>query len=422
MKVTLTPSIAQGKIKAIASKSSVHRSLICAALADRTTELICEETNADIDATVRCLNALGAKITRKDSTFTVLPIKKLKSSPELDCGESGSTMRFLVPVVAALGCGASFKMSGRLPERPLSPLRELLEEHGITFSEQGSNPLVMSGKINAGEYVIRGDVSSQFISGLLFALSVTEGNSVLTVIGKRESEGYINMTLDALYEFGAEPEILDDGFSIIGKKTLSSPEKAAAEGDWSNAAFALCAGALSKKSKVSVFGLDCESSQGDRAIIELLVKFGADVRRKGDCFTVRGGELYGIDIDASQIPDLVPVLAALACAAEGQTRIYGAQRLRIKESDRLATVTKTLSSLGADITETEDGLIINGGKRLSGAEISSHNDHRIAMSAAVASLVCDGTVTISGAEAVNKSYPSFWEDFAALGVTITKNA
>ena len=420
MNVTITPSIPAGKIKAIASKSAAHRLLICAAFADKSTELVCEEINADIEATVRCLNALGAKITRKGTSFIVLPIRNLKTAPVLDCGESGSTLRFLVPVVAALGCGCSFVMSGRLPERPLSPLREELEAHGITFSEVGSNPLTLSGKINAGEYRIRGDVSSQFISGLLFALSIIEGESRIIIEGKRESVGYINMTIDALYEFSAEPEETDDGYLVRGRKKLTSPEKLSVEGDWSNAAFALAAGAIVPKAKVSVACLDGESTQGDKAIIELLVRFGADVRRKGDCFTLRKGELMGIDIDASQIPDLVPILAVIAAASEGETRIYGAERLRIKESDRLATVTEMLSSLGADVIEAQNGLIIKGGKKLSGGKVSSHNDHRIAMSAAIAALICDTPVTITEAEAVSKSYPTFFEDLAALGVTLTK--
>ena len=409
MNVTITPSTPTGKIKAIASKSSAHRLLICAALADKATEIVCEELNADIEATVRCLSALGAKITRQGTSFTVLPIKTPKQNADLNCGESGSTLRFLIPVVAALGC-----------ERPLSPLREELEAHGIVFSGVGTGAMSISGKLSAGEYKIRGDVSSQFISGLLFALSVVEGESKIIIEGKTESAGYINMTLDALYEFSAEPEKCDFGYLIHGRKRLASPQKISTEGDWSNSAFALSAGAIVKKAKTNVFGLDPESSQGDRAIVELLVRFGADVRRKGDCFSVRSGELYGIDIDASQIPDLVPILAVVATAAEGETRIYGAERLRLKESDRLETTTKMLTTLGADVTEAQNGLIIKGGKRLVGGTVSSFNDHRIAMSAAIAALICDSAVTITEAEAVAKSYPTFWDDLAALGVNLSK--
>ena len=422
MKVKITPSIPAGKIKAIASKSAAHRLLICAALSNTSTEIICEEINDDISATVRCLNALGAKMTRRDNSFIVLPIRTPRQNAVLDCGESGSTMRFLVPVVSALGCGASFKMSGRLPSRPLSPLREELEAHGAVFSEAGSNPLTVRGKISAGEYRIRGDVSSQFISGLLFALSLTEGESRIIIEGKTESAPYIDMTACALYEFGAEPEETEYGFKVTGRNKLVSPKTFEVEGDWSNAAFALCAGALNKKAKVSVFGLDPDSVQGDRAIIEILVRFGADVRRKGDCFTVRGCELFGIDVDASDIPDLVPIIAVVGAVASGRTVIRGAARLKLKESDRLATVTDMLSALGADIEQTEDGLIINGGKPLHGGEVSSFGDHRIAMSAAIAATVCEGEVAITSAEAVEKSYPSFWEDLSSLGVTLTKDA
>ena len=420
MKVTITPSIPEGKIKAIASKSAAHRLLICAAFSDKSTELICEEINEDISATVRCLVALGAKITRRGTSFVVLPVKTVKQNAVLDCGESGSTMRFLVPIVCALGCNASFAMSGRLPSRPLSPLREELEAHGIAFSPIGSNPLTVSGRISAGEYRIRGDVSSQFISGLLFALSMLEGESKIIIEGKLESAPYVNMTLDALYESGAEPTETENGFIVTGQSRFASPEKLNVEGDWSNAAFALSAGAIAKKGRVSVWGIDPESTQGDRNIVELLVRFGADIRRKGDCFTVRGGELYGIDIDASNIPDLVPVLAVVAAAAQGKTVISGASRLKIKESDRLSTVTEMLSALGADITKTDDGLIINGGKPLAGGTVSSCGDHRIAMSAAVASVICENTVTVTSAEASAKSYPTFWEDLASLGISLIK--
>lgn len=421
MKVTVSASIPEGKIKAIASKSAAHRALICAAFGNKSTKIVCEEINDDISATVRCLCALGAKITRKESSFVVLPIRTPKQNAVLDAGESGSTLRFLLPIVCALGCSPSFLMSGRLSERPLSPLREELEAHGAVISKTEPNKLSVSGKISAGEYHIRGDISSQFVSGLLFALSLIEGESTLAVEGKIESEPYINMTLDTLYEFEAEPERNENVFIITGRQKFNSPEDISVEGDWSNAAFALCAGAIRKKSRVSVFGLDPESSQGDKKIIETLVRFGADIRRKGDCFTVRGEKLYSTKINAANIPDLVPILAVVAAAAEGQTEIYGAARLKIKESDRLFAITDVLSTLGADITETSDGLIINGGSRLSGGTVSSHNDHRIAMSAAVASILCEAPVTITSAGATSKSYPSFWEDMKLLGFSINKD-
>ncbi len=421
MNVTLTTSTPNGKIKAIASKSAAHRALICAAFASESTEIICSETNADIDATVRCLCALGAKITRREESFIVLPIKNVPSSAVLDCGESGSTLRFLLPIVCALGCEADLKMAGRLPSRPLSPLREELEAHGASMSEAGSNPLRVSGRICAGEYKIRGDVSSQFISGLLFALSITEGESRILLTSAIESAPYINMTLKTLYDFGADISIDELGFTVRGTKKLISPKSVTVEGDWSNAAFMLAAGAVAPRASVAVTSLDPDSLQGDRAILELLVRFGADVRRKNDKITVRPGELYGIDIDATNIPDLVPILSVVAAAAKGRTVIRGASRLKLKESDRLASVSDMLFTLGASIAKTDDGLIIDGGKPLTGGVVSSCSDHRIAMSAAVASLLCEGEVTVTDAEAVEKSYPAFWDDVASLGFNVTKN-
>lgn len=421
MNVTLTASTPNGKIKAIASKSAAHRALICAAFAGESTEIICSETNADIDATVRCLAALGAKITRRGESFITLPIKNIPSHASLDCGESGSTLRFLLPIVCALGCETEFKMSGRLPERPLSPLREELEAHGAMISESGTGILKVSGKISAGEYRIRGDISSQFISGLLFALSILDGESRILLTSAIESAPYINMTLKALYDFGADISIDERGFTIRGVKHLTSPKTVTVEGDWSNAAFMLAAGAIAKGASVCVTSLDAESLQGDRAILELLVRFGADVRRKNDKITVRSGALYGIDIDATNIPDLVPILAVIAAAANGRTVIRGASRLRLKESDRLSSVSDMLFTLGASIAKTDDGLIIDGGGRLAGGTVSSHADHRIAMSAAVAALLCEGEVTVTDADAVEKSYPAFWDDIATLGFNVKKN-
>ena len=421
MNVTLTTSTPTGKIKAIASKSAAHRALICAAFASESTEIICTETNEDIEATVRCLNALGAKITRRGESFIVLPIRSTPECATLDVGESGSTLRFLLPIVSALGCKAEIKMSGRLPNRPLSPLREELEAHGAIISEVGSNPLTVSGGISAGEYKIRGDVSSQFISGLLFALSIIEGESRLSLESAIESAPYINMTLKTLYDFGADISIDERGFTVHGVGKLKSPKTVTVEGDWSNAAFMLAAGAIAPNGNISVTSLDPDSLQGDRAMLELLVRFGADVRRKGDKISVRSGRLYGIDIDATNIPDLVPILSVVAAAANGRTVIRGASRLKLKESDRLSSVADMLFTLGASIAKTDDGLIIDGGNRLTGGVVSSHADHRIAMSAAIASLLCDGDVTVTGAEAVAKSYPAFWDDIASLGFNISKN-
>ncbi len=401
-------------VRAISSKSEAHRALICAALANRETKIICSDTNADIDATAACLNALGAKIIRETDGFSVIPIHEVRKDQILDCNESGSTLRFLLPLCASLGSDPAFLMRGRLKDRPLSPLYEILTENGVRISPQGQNPLQITGRLPAGDYAIAANVSSQYISGLLFALSVSEGKSTLTLEGKIESAPYIEMTVDALNAFGADLSFdeAENRFIIVGKEKLNSPEKITVGGDWSNGAFFLAAGAIAKRS-VTVHGLDSESRQGDRAILTILKEMGAEVEENGGRITVSPSKLHGIRIDAAQIPDLVPILATVASVAEGETVIYNAARLRLKESDRIESVCAFLSALGADITPTDDGMVIRGKPSLSGGEVDSFNDHRIAMSAAIASLVCKKAVTVKRFEAINKSYPAFAENFEA---------
>lgn len=413
MNVTLIPSSPKGEVRAIASKSAAHRLLICAAFANAPTKIRCEQLNRDIEATADCLSALGATIDYKYGFFTVKPIKDIPKEAKLHCGESGSTLRFLVPIVAALGIKTEFVLEGRLPERPLSPLRELLEENGVKLSAQGSNPLICEGQLKGNDFSISGSISSQFISGLLFALALCKNGGSLTVTDKLESAPYVSLTCDALKKFGANITKKGSVFTVIPTKLLDRPKTFNVEGDWSNTAFPLCAAAID--GDVTVTNINLTSRQGDKKIVELLLQFGADVETGRGRVRVRHAPLKAIDIDASHIPDLVPVLAAVASVAEGTTRIYGAARLRIKESDRLLTVCNMLNSLGADVTQTEDGLIINGKASLIGGTVDSANDHRITMSAAVASVACDSPVTILGAEACQKSYPAFFEDMEKLG-------
>ncbi len=410
MNITVKPSCPNGRIKAISSKSAAHRILICAAFADGDTVVRCDRTNKDIEATAECLRALGAAIRYDAPYFYVTPIKDAVNGAVLPCNESGSTLRFLLPIIPAIGVSASFDMHGRLPERPLSPLYEELTAHGALISPQGTNPLCCEGALTGDEYRIRGDVSSQFISGLLFALTFSGKGGKLVIEGKTESAPYIDMTVDALSLFGARPQKTEDGYQIKPNATLCSPKTIDVEGDWSNAAFPLCIGAIGK-GEVSVTGLRADSHQGDKAIADILRRFGADVKELDGEITVKGGKaLHGIEIDATQIPDLVPTLAVVASVAEGTTTIYGAARLRLKESDRIASVHALLTSLGADAKETDDGLIINGRPSLCGGKVESFNDHRIAMSALVASAAATDDIIICGAECVKKSYPDFFED------------
>lgn len=402
---TLTPRPIGGEITAIASKSQAHRYLICAALADGVSRIRCDERSADIDATAGCLRALGAEIEYKDSHFTVRPIRSPQFAT-LDCGESGSTLRFLVPVVAALGCGADFVLHGRLAERPLSPLQELLEERGIVFTRPQKDILHVEGKLSAGRFEIAGNVSSQFISGLLFALPLLDGRADIMLTSPLESAPYVDLTLAAMRRFGVQIHALSN-FASGSYHACDIT----VEGDWSNCAFWLCAGAISQP--VRVRGIDLHSAQGDRKIAEILERFGAGVEKHAFSVSVLPLPMHGIELDASDIPDLVPPIALLAACAEGTTRIYGAKRLKIKESDRLQSVSATINALGGRVTVMEDGLIIEG-TGLKGGTVDSQNDHRIAMLAAIASSVCEAPVTLHGSEAVAKSYPRFWEDFEKM--------
>lgn len=421
MDVTILPKDLSGRVRAIPSKSFAHRLLICSALADKKTFVKCRGSSEDIGATVRCLIALGAEIVRSEDGFEVTPIPEqgaLKQSI-LDCGESGSTLRFMLPVSCALGADSSFKLAGRLPSRPMSQLEDELKKHGCNLSGQGSATLSASGQLRPGHFILPGDVSSQYVSGVLFALPLLEGDSVLEITGNIESKDYILMTLAALKEFGIQIEFCGNLLNIKGGEGYKSPGETEVEGDWSNAAFWLCAGAM-RGSGIECRGLNISSIQGDRGGLDIVADFGAKLRRDGAAVIVKPGTLRGIEIDARDIPDLVPVLSAVAAIAEGTTLVKNASRLRIKESDRLQTVAGTLSALGADITETEDGLIINGRPRLTGGVVDSCGDHRIAMMAAIASVACIEPVTIKNAEAVNKSYPDFFKDFNTLGGSADK--
>jgi len=425
LNVKILPGFLNGSVKAIPSKSQAHRALICAALSDRQTFIECEGESKDITATAACLSALGANVTRSNGGYTVQPVKPVQNSNivSLPCGESGSTFRFLLPVAGALGQKASFLPEGRLPQRPLSPLYEELVWHGQILSPQGSSPFCTEGKLKNGIYNIDAGVSSQFISGLLFALPLLGGDSEIRLKGKIESFPYIELTMSMLEKFGIKFSFFNMFFSIPGGQKYISPGSVNIEGDWSNAAFWLTAGALNESS-VACRGLDLKSAQGDRAVLYILKQFGAQIETNGDTVTIFGAKkqtshkLRGIEIDAGNIPDLVPVLAAAACAAEGTTIIRSAERLRTKESDRLAAISSVLNELGADVRVTDDGLIIKGGAALKGGKVSSWGDHRIVMTAAVAAVICTEPVIITDAEAVNKSYPGFFEDYKSLGGSV----
>lgn len=409
---TVAPGPRAGVIQIPASKSQAHRMLICAALSREPSRLILDGFSADIEATMQCLEALGARCEETANGLSVTPVGVCPAQARLDVGESGSTLRFLLPVLGALGVQAEIRMHGRLPERPLSPLWEVLEAHGMRLQQDGTI-LHTDGQLIAGDYSLPGNVSSQFISGLLFALPLLGGNSTLTVTGALQSARYVSMTEQALAEAGILTKKDGPVWQIGGGQRYASPAVQTVEGDWSNAAFFLCMGALSATG-VTVTGLNSTSLQADRAVTEILVRFGAELTVSEDAVTVRRGVLHGITLDAGPIPDLVPVVSCLAALCNGETRVENAARLRLKESDRLQTTAALLSALGGSVRELPDGLIISGRGRLSGGTADACGDHRIAMSAAMAACGCKGPVTVSGSECVAKSYPAFWEDFASL--------
>ena len=401
MDVSINPAPLSGSIAAIPSKSAAHRALICAALSDRETELFCPSLSRDIEATASCLASLGADIRYENGTFYVKPIEKVNENAALNCGESGSTLRFLLPVVCALGFGARLKMEGRLAERPLSPLWEELIAHGAELSKPENDIIAVSGKLSPGTYKIRADVSSQFISGLLFALPILGGESRIELEGNIESAGYIRMTSDMQKNFGLHIPFDGRCFDIPAESAYKAPGKLSVEGDWSNAAFWLVAGEISDG--IEVAGLDENSAQGDRAVRDII-----KLIRQGNA-----------TVDCKDVPDLVPVLSVLAALTPGETSFVNASRLRIKESDRLTAVCKMLHALGGDCTELEDGLVIHGRDKLTGGCVDGMNDHRIVMSAAVAAAACEKPVTILGAQAAEKSYPAFFEDYKKLGGIIS---
>ena len=388
--------------------------LICAAFADKATDIVCEELSLDIKATAGCLSAMGADISYNEDkkSFRVIPVDRKSFGDThkqiiIDVGESGSTLRFLLPVVAALGVDTHIVMHGRLADRPLSPLWEELEAHGAVLSKNDDSTMDVSGRLRGSEYTIAADVSSQFISGLLFAaplIAEKEADFKLKLTGQIESINYILMTFDALKSFGVEVKRDNDILSIARDARYVSPGELTVEGDWSNGAFWICASAMTSD-KLDVTDLNYDSMQGDKAVTELRDRIIA--KRKGNEACI---------IDAKNVPDLVPVLSVLAAFAEGETIFTHAERLRIKESDRIKSTVRMLKELGADAEETTDGLKVSSdGRKLKGGIVDSCNDHRIAMSAAVASIICENEVEVLTAEAVRKSYPAFWEDFARLG-------
>ncbi len=390
MNVTITPKKLSGTLEAVSSKSDGHRKIICAALSDKETEIIINNFSDDIEATLEAIKNLGGDFQKTENGVLIKPVLGKMEKVSLDFRESGSTARFLLPVATAICENVECSGRGRLPQRPFAELTSQMRKNGVEVSADNL-PIKTKGYLKNGIYELPGNVSSQYISGLLFALPMLCGESKIRLTSPLMSAPYVDMTLDALREFGVEIEVLENEYNINQQKYIS-PEKIEVEGDWSAAAFWVVADKICGNVKIE--GMNPKSRQGDRKITEIL---------------------DATEIDATNIPDLVPILAVLAAARVGKTRIFGAERLRIKESDRLFAMTKCINDLGGKAEETADGMIIYGTGKLSGGRVDSFSDHRIAMSASIASIICENEVEIFGAECVKKSYPAFFEDFRKLG-------
>lgn len=417
--IKITPSMLQGKISVPSSKSLCHRAIIAAGLASDNCNIENVVFSQDIIATCNAMRDIGVSVTAKESdvilkgnNFTNI-IKN-----EIHCAESGSTLRFLIPIVLLTGKEFTFTGEGRLAERPLTPYYKMFKEQDIKYNSSQGLPLTIQGKLKADVYKVPGNISSQFITGLLFALPLLNGDSKIIVTSELESKAYVDLTIDMLSKFSVQVENVGyREINIKGNQKYVARDYRV-EGDFSQAAFWLVAGILGEE--IQCQNMNIDSLQGDLAIVDLIEKMGGDISIEEGKIETKKSKTRGIIIDASECPDLVPILAVLAALSEGTTKIINASRLRIKECDRLKAMATELTKLGSDIVETEDGLIIQGKEKLKGGTVDSWNDHRIAMALSVASIRCREPVIITNSACVKKSYPKFYSDFEMLGGIINE--
>ena len=412
-KISVKKGSINGTVSMPPSKSAAHRAIICAALCDGKSIISPVDMSDDIRATIGCMRSLGAEIELEGDILTVNGKNIFcNKNVRLDCNESGSTLRFLVPVCSAGGVSAEFIGHGKLPERPIGIYLECLPKNGVNCETKGGLPLKISGKLESGIYSIPGNVSSQFITGLLLALPLLESDSEIILTTELQSSGYVDMTIDIMDKFGVEVKRTETGWKVKGSQKYKAREFTV-EGDWSQAVFFMTMAAIG--GKISIDNLDMRSYQGDKECVEIYKRFGADIIESSGKVTIENNTLHGIEIDVSNIPDMVPAISVVGAFAEGTTVIKGAERLRIKESDRLSAMVEGLSRMGANIEERKDGLIIHGVNCLKGAEVDGYNDHRIVMALSAAAVGTEGEVIISDMESINKSYPKFFEDYRKVG-------
>ena len=428
MKVKIKPSILSGEIVIPPSKSYSHRAIISAALAngEKKSKINNLKFSVDIETTVKIMENWGAKISKKEGSLEVIGNdgKIVLKKNYIQCNESGSTIRFLIPVGLTSENELIFDGKGKLIDRPLDSYYKIFDDQGIKYEmSEGKLPLKVNGKLKAGNYEIDGNVSSQFITGLLYALPLLDGDSIIVINKNLESKGYVDLTLEILKLSGIKIKNNDyKSFEIKGNQEYK-PFNYTVEGDYSQVAFWIVAGIISanKDNEIKCLHLNKYSLQGDKAIIEIVQKMGAKLEIFDDYVIVKPSKTKGTIIDVSQCPDIAPILTVLGALSEGETKIINAERLRIKESDRIISIKTELNKLGAEVEEVGDSLVIQGVDTFEGGvEVSAWNDHRIAMSLAIASIRCKNEIVIDEAESVKKSYPHFWDDFEKMGGQIEK--
>lgn len=414
-RVLINPGKLSGRVTIPSSKSICHRAVICAGLSEGESNIYNVAFSSDIEATIKAMEGLGVSILKGNNTLNLKASGNLEvSNPVIDCIESGSTLRFLIPIAATIGKKVEFMGRGRLIDRPLTPYYDIFNEQNIYYTNvNGKLPLTIEGRLKPGEYRVPGNISSQFISGLLFALPLLTGDSKIIITTPLESKPYVDLTIEMLKKFSVHIE--NNAYREIhirGNQKYRAVDYHV-EGDFSQAAFWLAAGILG--ADVEALGLNMKSHQGDMVILNIIEDMGGKLEAGEERVRALPSATRGRIIDASQCPDLVPIITVLSALSHGITEIINAERLRIKECDRLRAIATELNKIGADVKEREDGLLIRGVEALKGGVVNSWNDHRIAMALAIASIKCIEPLIIEDSECVKKSYPNFWEDFKSLG-------
>ncbi len=420
MNVTIAPRVALvGEITAPPSKAHTHRALFAGLLSEGVTKIENPLSCADTEATANAVSALGASVERGTNAWAVQSKGRLRATEkDIDCGESGVTLRFTIPMASLTGHRITLVGRESLMRRPIEPLAEAMNQLGVKVVVGQGGVRVEGGPPKGGKTSIHGDVSSQFISGLLFAAPVMEEGLHLQLDSPLESRSYVTLTIETMKRHGIKISA-DNELSLfeIPAGQRYRPASHLIPGDYSSAAFALSAAAITG-SRLLVRGLPEESAEPDSEMLQILSQMGVETSFQGEGLVVEGGRLKASTVDIRDCPDLGPVTAVLGCYAEGETRITGARRLRYKESNRLDAVTSELRLLGAEIEETDDGLIASGPCSLKGGIVDSHGDHRIAMALGVAAMGAKSQVVIKDAECVSKSYPNFFDDLRSLGVEV----